>query len=186
MAETILSASNILLYGRVVNDLKIVHHDPGPPPGPSEEELHRPFVVGRKGQNKFLQDQLEEPDATIARIYGFSYEDNYYDLPKPALFLVHGDGEDAETGVGGNPRASRAPDTPDRSGVAAQSYSLADDLKVWSYDKGDFSVRFDIETGPLEQILLEARAAPDPRQVTFGGSRLHLRNPGGFGSGSHD
>ena len=181
MPETILSASNVLMYGRIVKDLQIVHESSNPP----EEELHRPFVAQRKGQNKFLQMQVEDPEAMIARIYGFSYEGRYYDLPKPALFLVHGEGEVAEIPAA-DARASRAPDMPDRSGVAAQAYSLADELKVWSYDKGDFSVRLDVETGPLEQILLEARAAPDPRQVTLGGSRMHLRKPGGLGSGSHD
>jgi hypothetical protein len=187
MSETILSWSNILLYGRVMKDLQIAHHDPGPPPGESEEALHNPFVAGvvRGGQNKFLENQLKDPTAKIARIYGFSYEGSYYDLPKPALFMVHGNGEEAETSVGGGPRASRAPDNPDRSGVARQAYSFADALRVWSYDKGDFSIRLDMETGPLEQILLETRAAPDPRQVTFGGSKLHLRNPGGS-YGSHD
>ncbi|MCP4470849.1 MAG: hypothetical protein GY815_09210 [Gammaproteobacteria bacterium] len=29
------------------------------------------------------------------------------------------------------------------------------DIKVWSYDKADFSVRLDVDSGPLEDILLE-------------------------------
>ena len=30
------------------------------------------------------------------------------------------------------------------------------DMKVWVYDKGDFSMRLDVETGTFERILLEA------------------------------
>ena len=31
---------------------------------------------------------------------------------------------------------------------------LADNVNVWRYDKADFSMRFDVESGPLEEILL--------------------------------
>ena len=30
------------------------------------------------------------------------------------------------------------------------------DMKVWVYDKGDFSMRLDVETGTFEHILLDA------------------------------
>jgi hypothetical protein len=33
----------------------------------------------------------------------------------------------------------------------------------WEYDKGDFSLRMDVETGPFERILLDA--------MLFGGGR---------------
>jgi hypothetical protein len=36
------------------------------------------------------------------------------------------------------------------------SDSDAADVRVWEYDKGDFSIRLDVETGQFEQILLAA------------------------------
>ena len=154
MAETLLSPSNILLFGRVVTDLSVIHPAP----------RHDPFVAPRHITNIFLETQLADPTAAIARIYGFSYEGRYYELPWPALFLVHGPGQLAETaadfnpGGGGGPanqRGARAPDDPDRSGLAAQDFSFADNLMVWSYDRADLSIRMDVESGNFEQILLD-------------------------------
>ena len=153
MSETLLSPSNILLFGRLVTDLEVKHPD------------HNPFVGARGGVEQFLQQQLQHPDAQFARIYGFSFEGTYYDLPRPALFLVHGEGEPAETaadptpGGGGPPaarRVARSPDDPSRTGVAAPDFSFADRLMVWSYDKADYTIRMDVETGMLEQVLLDA------------------------------
>ena len=55
----------------------------------------------------------------------------------------------------GDERQSRAPDEPSRSGLGAQDFSFADDLKVWSYDKSDFTVRLDVDSGTFEQVLLD-------------------------------
>lgn len=147
-SETLLSPSNLLLFGREVKDLKIDHaHD------------HNPFVGARKGANGLLEDQITEQSsddaesARFARIYGFSFEGTYYDLPRPVLFLVHGEGEDAEE-KGSTGRAARAPDDPSRSGMAAADHSFAENLKVWSYDKADHTIRMDVETGTFEQVLL--------------------------------
>ena len=145
MPESLLSPSNLLLFGRIVEDLQIVTPtDPG----------HTPFVVPRAAGNRFLETQLTDPNANFARIYGFSYEGAYYELDAPTLFLVHGISEPAETAPGAA-RVSRAPDDPSRSGLAAQDFSFADDLRVWSYDIADFSIRLDMETGTFEQILLD-------------------------------
>ncbi len=149
MAETLLSPGNILLFGRVVEDIDIIE-PPGPPPDPR----HGPFVEDRKGPNRFLENQLTGDDCCFARIYGFSFEGCYYDLPWPTLFLVHGKGEDAETAPGAA-RVSRAPDDPSRTGLGAADFSFADDLKVWSYDRADLSIRLDVESGTFEQILLD-------------------------------
>ena len=155
MPETLLSPSNILIFGRIVEDLQVVV--PGPPPDPR----HGPFVQPRTGVHQFLEDQLTGPNSGFARIYGFSYEGRYYDLPWPTLFLVHGPGQPAETaaqsgGAGaGNQRVARAPDDPDRSGLGAQDFSFADNLMVWSYDRADLSMRLDVESGTFEQILLD-------------------------------
>ena len=107
-----------------------------------------------KGGNNFLDAQLDLT-SQFARIYGFAYEGTYYELPEPTVFLVHGNGESATKGNAPGNLASRAPNTPSLSGVAAADFQIADDIRVWSYDKADYSIRMDITTGMLEQILLD-------------------------------
>lgn len=136
MQERLVASSNIMLFGRVIQDIQVV---PAAPIG--------------VGDNRFLERQLDPGEnPTLARIYGFSYEGHHYDLPKPAIFLVHGAG----TAVPAPPQ-----DLTD-TGEAAREWEFAGGMVYWEYDKGDFSMRFDVETGPLEQILLEATLAADP------------------------
>ena len=157
MAETLLSPSNILLYGRVVDDLKIqksVHGGAG----------HSPFVVDRTGGDRDLENRLTHDNPTIARIYSFSYEGGYYDLPQPALFLVHGPGEQVtkvpvsrrapEKGAAPDPLPARAPGEPSLTGLAAADFQFVDGIMVWSYDKADHTIRMDVETGEFEDVLL--------------------------------
>jgi hypothetical protein len=112
------------------------------------------------GNNRFLDDQLD--GMIIARIYGFSYEGAYYDLPRPVLFGVHGEGDPAvlTSNVVGpsmtNAQLARAPREPSISGVGAADFGIADDIRVWSYDKADYTIRMDVETGMFEQVLLDA------------------------------
>ena len=147
MPESLLTPSGIKLFGRIVQGITVT---PPPAPGPTA-----PPIVGA---NHFLSDQLNAANPRLARVYAFSYEGHYYDLPKPAIFLVHGAG----TPVNFGPHSRSDVDT---SGVVAKEWEFADpppppppapDLVVWEYDKGDFSIRLDIETGPFEQILLAA------------------------------
>ncbi len=98
MPETLLSLSNILLYGRVMVDLQYVGPTPVKdpiddvhPPEPQQCTLFPvPESPPRLGGNTFLQEQLDADrglaakEAKLARIYGFSYEGHYYDLAKPA------------------------------------------------------------------------------------------------------
>ena len=153
MPETLLAASEIKLFGRVVGGLAV------------DVSGHTSL-----GDNLFVKKQLQAAKAQFARIYAFSYEGQYYVLPKPAIFLVHGDG-------------TAAKDVP---GVAARDWDFLSDIKAWSYDKADFSIRLDVETGPLDKILLEDAVKPDhasaqygSSKVHLGSSKVHLRNPGG-------
>lgn len=192
--ETLLSPSTILLFGRVVQDLQLL---PGVHQGANPGELNVNQTQGpnalqapppRQGRNNFLQQQLAEPNATLARIYGFSYEGHYYDLPKPAIFVVHGPGTAAELAPGlGVPwdRLERTAADVDRTGVAGTERSASFDIKVWSYDKGDFSARFDIETGPFEQILLEAVLASESANASFSGAHTRLSGAHTRLSGAH-
>lgn len=181
MAERLIFPSRVLLYGRVVVDLQIG----------AQGSINE--AVPLLGANQFLQNQVAATGAQIARIYGFSYEGHYYDLAKPALFVVHGAGVDAERPVPGPPttppappsppsRESRAPDETDRSGVAATPRSFSEDMRVWAYDKGDFSIRMDVETGTFEQILLEAELSADRVKIQYAGQRVRLRGDRGPGN----
>jgi hypothetical protein len=103
-----------------------------------------------------LEQQLK--DGRFARIYGFSYEGSYYDLPRPVLFLVHGDGDlvTREPPDPYTPTGVRAPGPMSLTGLAAAGFDFADGLRVWSYDKADYTIRMDVETGMFEQVLLDA------------------------------
>ncbi|MEP9388842.1 hypothetical protein [Mesorhizobium sp. KR9-304] len=143
--ETLLSASAVFLYGRMVGDLQLV----------ADTELkQRPK---RKGANLFLQSQLKAEKAGFARIYAFSYEGYIYDLAKPALFLVHGGGYEIDSPEPEDleyQRLSRSPGRATWTGVGRQSGVFSLDMRVWVYDKGDFSMRLEVETGTFEDLLL--------------------------------
>ena len=161
MPETLLSPSNVLLFGREVVDLTINNpppNFPAPPPNVPNPQ-HSPFNVPRVGGNRSVETQLMLAGARFARIYGFSYEGTYYDLPRPVLFLVHGQGEpatQARAGAAGIVQPARAPSEPSLTGLAAADFEFADDLRVWSYDKADYTIRMDVETGMFEQVLLDS------------------------------
>jgi hypothetical protein len=187
VAETLLSASGVLLYGREVEDLQLTYRDPTTDlPDPETDE-----PPPRLGGNRFLQRQLgahandEKRKPRIARIYGFSFEGHYYDLPRPALFLVHGEGTLVEGPLPSEElpdrRYSRAPARADRSGVGATDQSFSDDIRVWVYDKGDFSIRLDVSTGSFEQILLEVQLSTDSLKSFYGGQRVRSRGPRDMG-----
>jgi len=169
MHENLLSASNVIMYGRVVHGLAL---DPAGLP----REL--------RGGNEFLRRQLERgarergPEGArepkLARIYAISFEGSLYNLPKPMIFLVHGDGEEIRgAGVGvlpGDPRPQR-PSTDD-SGVAARDFAFeasdtgegpAHDLRYWEYDKDDISLRLDVVSGSIDEILVEATLSATSR-----------------------
>ncbi|MFW8635151.1 hypothetical protein [Cribrihabitans pelagius] len=103
------------------------------------------------GRNRLLEDQIGG-NAVLARIYGFSYEGSYYELPEPTVFMVHGKGEKAFAASGPN---ARSPLNPSESGVASAEYQVADGIRVWDYDKADYTIRMDVMTGMLEQVLLD-------------------------------
>jgi hypothetical protein len=125
MRETLLSPSNVLLFGKIVQDLRIVE--------PEGNAQHSPFIVNRTGGIRELESQILREDAHFARIYGFSYEGTYHDLPEPPLFLVHGMGEPvtphspAREGDDRPTGAARAPSDPSLSGVAAAEFQFADE-----------------------------------------------------------
>jgi hypothetical protein len=121
------------------------------------DPTHSPFVRRRGPANNELLTQLQGANRCFARIYGFSYEGTYYDLPQPSLFMVHGRGIRATQARDriGNPRPARAPGSPSLTGVAAADFQFADDARVWSYDKADYTIRMDVATGMFDDVLID-------------------------------
>jgi hypothetical protein len=109
--------------------------------------LGAPSPVAQPGPAGHLATQLADPSAGFARIYGFSFEGHYYDLPKPVIMLVHG---------AGSPVTPGSPVPIAETDEAARDWEFSGGLSQWNYDKTTVSVRLDIESGTLEQILLEA------------------------------
>src|SRR5208282_3128869 len=116
------------------------------------------------------------------RIYGFSYEGAYCGLPRPSIFLVHGNGFD----IDGNAWA-----TLEQSGVMAREWDFAtrdnppsppnapllpSNIRYWEYEKGDFSIRLDPEAGPFEQILLAAALRAGADMADRSGANLGVRS----------
>jgi hypothetical protein len=157
LKDTILSSSAVYLFGREVEDLKIEQ--------PDFEE--RPV---RRGGNRFIQQQLEQEDARLARIYAFAFEGTFYDLSRPTVFLVHGKGDDPDWPTpSGFARLSRAPSDPDHTGLHSQTGAFAETMRVWVYDKGDFTMRLDVDAGTVESVLLNMEMiARDARSQSSG------------------
>ncbi|WP_211596171.1 hypothetical protein [Paracoccus aestuariivivens] len=139
MPETLISPSQILLFGRVVEDLQI-----------------KSTASDATGSTGHLEQQLRAPDANFARIYGFGHEGHFHLLTGTALFLVHGSGEAA-----GQALAELKLFSPDPAEKTATSdLPLPQDLSVWIYDKADFTVRMDVRTGMFDQLLVSTTCGP--------------------------
>jgi hypothetical protein len=169
MNESLLSPSNIILFGRLfplywveVKERKIE----------GDAELDDPKREKGLGSNRFLRDQLRAPGARLARIYSFSYEGTFYNLPKPAIYLVHGDGtpirEFAPIAAG---KASVS-----ASGVAARDFGFELDLRFWEYDKSDYTLRCDIASGTFDEVLLDAALSMTARDALVSRSDLAARS----------
>ena len=146
--ESLLGLQTVYLFGREISDLKVS--------GKAAED--------RGGANNFLRRQFKHKDARLVRVYAFSYEGYMYDLSRPSLFLLHGPGKDPDAPPPPNDdfhRLARAPGRVSRTGVGRQYGEFSMDIKVWAYERGDFSVRLDVETGTLEHILLAVELDED-------------------------
>ena len=77
----------------------------------------------------------------FARVYGFTYGGAYFDLSGPTMFLVEGDG------IAANKVKEPGPGYDDDD-------PFYKDLKAWTCDQNDSTVRLDYETGRFEQTLL--------------------------------
>jgi Pentapeptide repeats (8 copies) len=134
-----LRQGNVKLIGEPFPELALGAANPAGPTGPGG-------AIAQPGPAGSLAGQVLHGAAQFARIYGFSFEGHYYDLPKPVIMLVHGAGA----------ALAGPPTTILESDEAARFWEFSTGLSQWNYDKMTMSIRLDIESGTLEQILLEA------------------------------
>lgn len=174
VGEFLLQVSSVLLFGKELSDLKLEKTGPTPP-----DQLNR------KGANQFLQKQFDAGGARLARIYAFSYEGGFYELPCPAIFLVHGEGFDPEYPPPGDDRYSRAPSVSEQTGLASQVGSFARDIRVWAYDKSDLTIRLDVATGTIDEVLLALEVETSGGLARSSGARSSgARSSGARSSGA--
>jgi hypothetical protein len=170
MAETLLTQSAIKMYGRVLKGVKL--------------EALAAGDFSDLGFNKFLKQQLlADPDtkenpAKLARIYAFSFEGAFYNLPRPAIFLVHGPGKPI---IGSGTYDAGGQSTPgnpvmDDSGIPAREFVFETDVRYWEYDKDDLSLRLDSFSGTLEDILIEAALSSTSRSGIVSRSGIQARS----------
>ena len=100
--------------------------------------------------NKLAQEVLVQPDAGLARIYGYSFEGSYYKLTKPQIFVVHGPGR---------PRLENLPSSVENWGLEGKIFRFADDVRVWEVDKDDLNLRIDVVPGFVSNILFGSELA---------------------------
>ena len=140
VGNTLLSASNIILVGFLLKDLKLDTSEANYPPT-------------RNNANNFLGKMLttdaggtQNLDPGLARIYGFIASGRYVELDAPTIFLVHGEGDDIDNLAG------------QEISLVVQDFKFphtSDDraAKGWSYDESDFSMTLDVSTGPIADLI---------------------------------
>lgn len=150
--EALTAPSAVRLFGRVFAALTIEPNTQGlfdraQRAGGQPSPFRNPLV------DKL--DPTNEPTPRLARIFGFSFEGHYFALRAPALFLVHGDGL---------PVAAGDPIDFQRIGVAYKEQTFTANLRVWLYDRSDMTVRLDIGSGTLQEMLIDPEGGGTARR----------------------
>lgn len=147
MPENLLSETTVHLFGRAVDDLKL--------------------DTGSYGSG-VIADAVKT-GRTLARIYAFSFQNEFFDLTSPALFLVPGDGQTVK-------------DTLDLTGLARIPDELNPTLTVWTVERGDLTIRLDVMAGTYDSVLLDYELADEGLQsFVRGGEALGTPAPMGVG-----
>lgn len=160
-SENLFTPSAIKLFGREFKGLSVnegVVDGTGPlgpariPKKEAQDELEYAQHPGRLERALRKVDYNEKNKKTnfarFARIYGFSYEGQYYELPRPVLFLVYGPGTKVDDKIHDG-------FTVEQLGLAAKDWRFASDIRMWEVDDKAMSMCIDIESGTIKQILLE-------------------------------
>lgn len=170
MPESLLSPSQVKLFGREFGGLRLVppaaqEANPNPPTVDAARAADKETIAARKSAGEagslpepgdppspsaefdLLTNQLLREGATLARIYGFTYEGQHVTLPSPTLFLVHGPGRAVTRELSGPSGVS---------GVATRDWAFEEDVRYWEYDRVNYALRLDMVSGTLDDILIQA------------------------------
>jgi hypothetical protein len=172
MPETLLTQSAVKMYGRVLKGVKLLPLEAGD--------------ASNLGFNKFLRQQFNgnfNPDdqrgqnvPRLARIYAFSFEGAFYNLPRPAIFLVHGNGKPIQGSGTYDAPGRNGLAVLDDSGIPARDFVFETDVRYWEYDKDDISLRLDSFSGTLDDILIEAALSSTSRSGLVSRSGMAARS----------
>src|SRR5215471_13694004 len=121
LGETILAPTMIRMFGRLFGALTL---DPG--------ALNVVTSAARPFTNPLTDKLAANLEPKLARIFGFSYVGQYYKLPEPRVFLVHGDGTPVDAGSDAEVELSNL-------GVEYRSQFFSAGVSMWAYDKVDMS-----------------------------------------------
>ena len=138
--EPLLAGASVRLFGSLFAGLTLGTLGPRPP-----------FPGGFPAANQNLQ---------LARIYGFSWQGNYFKMATPAVFVVDGPGVPV---IDGLPLAAIG-----QVGLELKDEFFSTNVLMWNAYDVDFSVRIDITSGWLSEILIAAEAS-DATNVTGSG-----------------
>lgn len=112
-------------------------------------------LFGNKMTDMTYKEKKGDPKKHFVRVQGFGFESNYYLMDAPIIMLLETDGE---------PIPATLP-TDIRN-------SLPTDIKMWTRDKSDSSVRLDELAGTFEEILLELELGGSASSGSVSGGRV--------------
>jgi hypothetical protein len=154
LGEGLFAPATVRLFGRRFDGLEI--KDLGLNPA-----SNNPLVLS------LLKRTELDKSKQLARIYGFSYQGNYYKMSTPAVFLVYGEGEEVVAGY-------QDAITLSKMGVEFKDAVFSKEVRVWPADQLDVAVRIDITIGWLSDVLLADEVNPDNNMTGGMSSRSDL------------
>jgi hypothetical protein len=104
----------------------------------------------------------------LARIYGFSYQGNYFKLSVPTVLLVYGAGTPVPADMNGA--------SIDQIGIEFKDEFFSESVSVWNALDVDFSVRIDISSGWLSDLLIVPEASEASNVTGTGDGTTEGRN----------
>ncbi len=158
LGEGLFAPATVRLFGRLFGGLEI--KDLG-----LNKFSSNPLIAALRNQAG-KESELDK-EKKLARIYGFSYQGNYYKMSTPAVFLVYGEGEEVVAGY-------EDAITLSKMGVEFKDAVFSKEVRVWPADQLDVAVRIDITIGWLSDVLLADEVNADNNMTGGMSSRSDL------------
>jgi hypothetical protein len=140
LQEALLAPAGIRMFGRSFVGLTVGELGVHP-------NANAPLLTLLRSLTPAARAQLQ-----LARIYGYSYQGNYFKLAEPTVFLVYDAGIEVTPGQWPIPLGEL--------GVEFKDEVFASQVRMWFFDQLDMGIRIDITIGWMQDILLEAERPP--------------------------